>query len=236
MSRRSQMRMSADRDRRLGGLPGREQHEALAGAVIVVAPRIGRGIGARLRGAAPRSAISRTDSGSGTLIGSARWAMSSSVCARAEQPQVGAERVDPELAAGRVAGVGHQRQPGEPERQQPPQEDADVGNVVAAGRRVPAAASRRCARSRRRRRPAGACAPRRAGRRSPARAAGRGSCTASVASSSKNSTACAGQPVTSRASCFEHQRGALAAAVARSCWRPRRAARRPSATTPCSGR
>ena len=160
------------------------------------------------------SAISRTDRGSGTLIGSARWLMSSSVRGAAEQPQVGAQRIDAELAA-----AAHR--PGRASAAAP----SAAATAAATGRcrywgccsgrrRSPAGASRRvCAR----RLKAPPCrsngAERRAGRPSPAPAGRMCFMYCVVASSSKNSTACAGQSVTSLRQLLEHQRRALAPAI-----------------------
>ena len=68
-----------------------------------------------------------------------------SVTGRAEQRLVGAERIEAELAAGRIAGVGRQRHVAQPERLQPPQEDADVRDVVAPRAALGPAHLRACA-------------------------------------------------------------------------------------------
>ena len=137
---------------------------------------------------------------------------------RVEQRLVGAERVEA-VAAARRRRRRRAATRDEPERLHAPEEDPDVRDVVAARAASRCGASRRCARTCRRR-PPGTC------RRqlepalvaqvasSPRRAGGRGSCTASSTSSSKNSTARAGQPVTSRGELLEHRRRALAPAVA----------------------
>ena len=91
MSRRSQITTSADRTPALA-VARMQQHEALAVAVIVVAAAIVRAGTVLACAARTASAISRTESGSGTLIGSARWLMSSSVAA-AEQA-AGRRRAD----------------------------------------------------------------------------------------------------------------------------------------------
>ena len=92
------------------------------------------GSGLRLAWAAfTASAISRTESGSGTLIGSARWAMSSSARGRRNSRRSAPSGLTRNLRPVRVARVRDKRQRGQPQRQQPPQMQADIGNVVAAG-------------------------------------------------------------------------------------------------------
>ena len=133
-----------------------------------------------------------------------------------EQRLVRPERVEAEAQA-RAVGVD-ERHAREPERLHAPEEDADVRDVVAAR---PRAAMRRisavCAKS--------SNAPAWKAPASSSRAASRRSAVAAacgrtwfmycvVASSSKNSTACAGQPVTSAGELLEHRHGALAPAVA----------------------
>ncbi len=111
-------------------------------------------------------------------------------------------------------GSGDQRQRGQPQRHAAATGRCRCWECCSAPRRSPAGASRPCARSCRTAPP---CAEQRrrcrAGRPSPCACSRTWFMYCVVASSSKNSTACAGQPVTSLRQLLEHQRRALAAAI-----------------------
>ncbi len=158
---------------------------------------------------------------------------------RGEERLVRAERVEPVAAPGRVRV--HERRAREPQRVDPPEEDADVRDVVAAraataiaphsavwANVVERAGLERAGELER--------ASRRAGRPSPPRGA-RTWFMYCVVREQLEELDRAGRPAGDVArELLEHRGRALAAPVARSCWRPRPAATRPAATTPCSGR